>query len=120
VDDPKVRQPDIRKAKEDRSRLTGAEGSSLVYKLSGDVQSFVCDAFLAKQGAGIKVFVSGDPDEYAEVEPERKVSVFGKNDYGFFDAVRYSAKNLPSGTQFVKIVLGEGVQISRCEIVYGE
>ncbi|MEJ5351489.1 MAG: cellulase family glycosylhydrolase [Melioribacteraceae bacterium] len=109
---------DIRRAKEDRSRLTGKNGSYLIYKTPLNISEIKIDFFLTDENADIKIFAGNNIDTLQEVFPEKQVFKFGKNDYNFFDAVRYTVNNVPNDSRFVKILLNEGIQISRVEIKY--
>lgn len=109
---------DIRKAKEDRSRLTGKEGSYIIYKTAAAISSVKLDFFAANEQSDIQLFAADSLDNFIQLNMKKEIFVFGKNDYGFFPAVSYSSEELPEGSSFVKIVLGDGVQISRIEITY--
>jgi hypothetical protein len=109
---------DIRKAKEDRSRLTGGENSYVIYKVPTDVSSIRVDAFRVKAGSNVSVAADTTLGVFNELSMSIQEFRFGPNDYGFFDAVSYTSDQLPSGTRFVKISLNEGIQVSRVEISY--
>jgi hypothetical protein len=109
---------DIRRAKEDRSRLTGNEGSYIIYKTPTAASAIKVDAFLVDKGNEIHIFASGDLREFSEVSTVKDTFVFGNNDYRFFDAVTYSTGALPEKTQYLKIVLTDGIQISRVEVTF--
>jgi hypothetical protein len=106
---------DLRKAKEDRSRLAGDAGSYVVYKIPGVGQSVRIDYLVADPSKKIVVSVSKDLASFTMLDVEKKVYSFGKNDYGFFDAVSVTA-GIPAGSSFVKISLEQGVQIGRIEL----
>lgn len=112
---------DIRKAKEDRSRLTGKTGSYLIYKVPETGTAFKVDFFDTADGNEIKILVSEsneDAGDYEELAVRKEKFAFEKNEYGFFTALRYSADTLPKNTKFIKIVLNDKVQISRLELSY--
>ncbi|MEG8947883.1 cellulase family glycosylhydrolase [Rosettibacter firmus] len=108
---------DIRRAKEDRSRLTGKDGSYLIYKSPMNISEIKVEFFLSDDG-DIKIEAGNNLDNLEEVSIDKQIFKFGKNDYNFFDAVRYTATNIPENSKFVKIIINEGVQISRVEIKY--
>lgn len=110
---------DIRRAKEDRSRLAGPDGSYVIYKLPGAVSGARVEWLSPGADAGIDLFVSGDLKQFQEVQARRQLFHFQNNDYGFYDAVVSSADALPAGTLFVKVVLRGSVQIGRVEVTYG-
>ncbi|MGE5498720.1 MAG: cellulase family glycosylhydrolase [Syntrophothermus sp.] len=112
---------DIRKAKEDRSRLTGKTGSYLIYKVPEAGTGLKVDFFDTAEGNEIKILASGSNEaagEYQELTVKKEKFAFEKNEYGFFTALRYSADTLPKGTKFIKIVINDKVQISRIELSY--
>jgi hypothetical protein len=109
----------VRKAKEDRSRLTGAKGSYIMYKAPGSLRSIRIDAFRARPGAAVRCAVDATPGVFAELQLSAREHVFGRNDYGFFDAVTYTAASPAPEAAFVRISLDEGVQIGRVELEYG-
>ena len=109
---------DLRKAKEDRSRLTGNDGSYIVYKLPANVYAVKVDLFIAKEGSEIEIFAGEDIENFAHLNITEQRYSFAKNDYGLFDAVSYSSENILPNARFVKINLNGGVQISRIEISY--
>jgi mannan endo-1,4-beta-mannosidase len=106
---------DLRKAKEDRSRLAGDAGSYIVYKIRGVGQNIRIDYLVTDPSKKILVAVSKDLDNFTTLDVEKKTYSFGKNDYGFFDAISAMA-DIPAGSSFVKVSLEEGVQIGRIEL----
>ncbi len=109
---------DIRKAKEDRSRLTGEEGSYVIYKAPPAASAVRVEVFSEDDGAEVQILGSEDLTTFVEMETERSVFTFGSNDYGFFKAIALLRTTLPRGTQYIKIPLNEEIQISRVEISY--
>jgi hypothetical protein len=109
---------DIRKAKEDRSRLTGEDGSYLVYKLTPGTTSLTVEFFAPRAESDVFIETSEDLEEFDEPDLRKEVSVFGKNDYGFFDAVTYLAGVTP-GKKYARITLRGGCQVSRVTIRSG-
>lgn len=109
---------DLRKAKEDRTRLTGKDGCYLIYKVPTIVTAIKVDLFPTKDGGGIKIYTADKLENFSELVPKKEIFSIGKNDYGFFDAVTLTSEILPKETKFIKIVFGEGIQISRLEITY--
>ena len=107
---------DIRRAKEDRSRLAGSAGSYIIYKLSGKGSEITVDYFVADSTKTIDVSVSKDLNEFSDIAAKKVLTIFGKNDYEFFDAVTLRGTNIPDDSKYLKISLDNGVQISRIEI----
>lgn len=111
---------DIRKAKEERNRLTGSEGSYIIYKAPQVTTNVKIDFFPLKNESEIKIFTAPDTTNFSELTLNKEYFKFGKNDYGFFDAARFSSGNIPNDTKFIKVVLGDSVQISRIEFTYNK
>lgn len=107
---------DIRRAKEDRSRLAGDAGSYIVYKLPGKGMGITVDYFVADSTKKITVSTSEDLNTFTEIATEKSVYAFGKNDYGFFDAVTLKGTAISDKSKYMKISLEDGVQISRVEV----
>jgi hypothetical protein len=107
---------DIRRAKEDRSRLAGDAGSYIVYKLPGKGMRITVDYFVADSTKKITVSTSEDLNTFTEIATEKSVYAFGKNDYGFFDAVTLKGTAISDKSKYMKISLEDGVQISRVEV----
>ena len=109
---------DIRKAREDRSRLTGKNGSYIMYKTPAPAVSIRIDAFRTKDSSNVSIAADSSLSILNGVPLiVRKFSI-GENDYGFYDAVSYTSEDLPPGTRYIKVLLNEGVQVSRVEISY--
>jgi len=109
---------DIRKAKEDRSRLTGEKGSYVVYKVPATVSAIAVDAFRVSEWSDLHLAADSSLNSFSDLPTKTRVFRFGPNDYGFYDAVSYVCDEIPPGTKFIKILLNEGIQISRVEISY--
>jgi hypothetical protein len=107
---------DIRRAKEDRSRLAGDSASYIVYKLAGRGVDVVVDYFVADTGRHISITTSKDLETFVPLAASKKIYSFGQNDYDYFTAVALQGKNFTDGDKYVKISLEPGVQISRVEI----
>jgi hypothetical protein len=109
---------DIRKAKEDRSRLTGGKNSYVIYKVPATVSAIKVDAYRVSEGGEVRVAADTSLNAFADLLTRTDVFRFGKNDYGFYDAVSCVCDEIPPGTKFIKISLNEGIQIGRVEISY--
>lgn len=110
----------IRKAKEDRTRLTGKEGSFIVYKAPNNADEIIIDGFLASKNSDVKVFVSSDGKTFSSVELSKQVFEFAKNEYGFYPAARYNFKFGGVDVKFVKLVLSGDIELGRLEISYSK
>ncbi len=110
---------DLRKAKEDKSRLTGADGSYVMYKLPAPAVSVRVEWLKTTPEAGIELSASADLREFSMLECKHQEFAFGRNDYGFYSAEVSSADSLRPGTRYVKVTLKGGAQIGRVEVTYG-
>jgi len=109
---------DIRRAKEDRSRLTGSDGSYVVYKVPSSTFEVTVNGLAADSSREVQLFTSGDMITFSRATPHKETFSVIKNDYGFFHAITFRLNGLPPGTSFVKIILDGAVQIGRVEISY--
>ena len=109
---------EIRKAKEDRSRLTGSDGSYIVYKIPSSATEIRVDAVCADSSRQARLLTSTDASTFVESTPQREVFSVIPNDYGFYHAISVRLGSVPAGTSYVKIVLDGAVQIDRVEISY--
>ncbi len=109
---------DIRKAREDRTRLTGDDGSYVMYKLPAPASGARVEWLMSTPSAGVEILVSGDGLNFAAVQTRQDTFHMPRNDYAFYDAVASSAGTFPPAVRFVKIVLHGKVQIGRVEIPY--
>jgi mannan endo-1,4-beta-mannosidase len=110
---------EIREAREDRSRVTGTNGSYIMYKTPGDAWTIRIDVVCPNMQSNVSVAVDSALGAFRPIAPTVRRYRFGANDYGFFDAVSYTSDQLPAGTRYVKIMMQEGVQVCRVEITYG-
>ena len=110
---------DLRKAKEDKSRLTGSDGSYVMYKLPAAVVSVRVEWLKTGSESGVELSVSTDLREFPAMECTLREFTFDKNDYGFYDAEVSSAATLPRDSRYVKVTLKGGAQIGRVELTYG-
>jgi mannan endo-1,4-beta-mannosidase len=108
----------IRRAKEDRSRLAGAEGSYIVYRVPSTTVEFIVEALAPQANPGLQLLTSTDGQTYSQTPFRIEVFSFGSNDYRFFHAIRYRLSSFPAGTDYVKIVLDGESQIGRVEYSY--
>jgi mannan endo-1,4-beta-mannosidase len=107
---------DIRRAKEDKSRLTGTEMSYIMYKVPSSTDTVSVDVLADDTSGSVRLFTSADGVTFARANTQKEVFSFGENDYRFFHAIRIRANSVPEGTLYVKIVLDGTVQIGRVEI----
>jgi mannan endo-1,4-beta-mannosidase len=110
---------DLRRAKEDKSRLTGADSSYIMYRLPAPAVSVRVEWLRTRPRAMIDLSSSADLRNFPLITNAQKEFVFGTNDYGFFDAVVSTADSLPNDTRYVRVMFLGGAQVGRVEIRYG-
>ncbi len=108
---------DIRKAKEDRSRVSGKEGSFIVYRVPAS-SSMEIDTYQPSNARLSIIAADSTMNAFPLLPIKTRTYRFDGNDYGFYDAVSYTCDEIPAGTEYVKIVFADGIQIGRVEIVY--
>jgi hypothetical protein len=109
---------DIRKAREDRSRLTGGDGCTIVYKIPGEPRSVRIEALRTTDGSSVRCQGGVSADKFQPIATDSTTFKFGQNDYGFFDGVVYTMGNVPPDVRFLRLTLSGGVQIGRVEITH--
>jgi mannan endo-1,4-beta-mannosidase len=109
---------DLRKAKEDRSRLTGKDSSYIVYKVQGIIIGITAEAFLPKENSNLVISVSSDGLNYRQISVSSEQFIFTKNDYEYFTAVRFKSNMNLTGQNYFRILLFGNIQLSRLEIEY--
>lgn len=109
---------DIRRAKEDRSRLAGGERSYVIYNVPATVSAVKVDAFRVSEWSEVRIAAGTRLNAFTDLPTRTEVFRFGKNDYGFFDAVSYVCDVIPPRAKFIRILLDDGIQIGRVVISY--
>lgn len=109
---------DLRRAKEDRSRLTGNDSSYVMYKSPSTLLRIVVDGFITKNNSMVEMFTGKNLDSLKIISSHVKSFSIPNNDYDFFDAVRFEFDEFNIEDRFVKIVLKNNIQLSRVEIYY--
>ena len=107
---------DIRRAKEDRSRLAGDSGSYIIYKLSSKGIGIKIDYFITDSTRKISVAASNNLGTFSPIVSRQELFSFGKNDYGYFDAVTLTSSTIPDDAKYIRIAMSPGVQLSRVEL----
>ncbi|HMK38061.1 MAG TPA: hypothetical protein VK569_01895, partial [Bacteroidota bacterium] len=112
---------DVAKARQDRSRVSGKTGDYIVYRVPKAISSAQVDVFATNADAesGMALLSGSDPETLAPLSFTRRVFEPLKNDYGFYACIRLSARDIPPGHRYIRIVLAEGCQVSRIELTYG-
>ena len=109
------------RAKDDASRLEGAAGEYIAYKLPGRIDSVYLDVFFTTAGRDTNIeFGSGVTlDRCSPLPLKREVYEPSSNEYGYYAAVRYILRDIPSENRILRIGLTDNSQLSRIEISYG-
>jgi hypothetical protein len=109
------------RTKEDASRLQGAAGGYIIYKLPERIDSLYLDVFLTTAGRDSTIeFLTGKtPESFSPVASSREIFEPYQNNYGFYAAGRYIVRDIPQEDRFIKIDLANSIQLSRIEISYG-
>lgn len=89
---------DIRRAREDRSRLTGDNGSYIVYKVPATASAFRVDALIVHSNSKVQVSASTDMTTFTELKTQNISYGIKNNDYGFYVATAFAIDSLPVRT----------------------
>ena len=109
---------DSRKAKEDATRAAGNAGDSLTYELPAAIGGFRVFVFFPKDPADLEFSISFDGKTFQPVKAVRQDRPVGANDYGYWKAAVFHAKNIKGDARFLKIGLTGETQIARVEIIH--
>ena len=107
-------------AKEDRNRLTGKRGNYLVYKVPGVIKSAKVDFFLTGELGEVQLFTDDNSENFSPLAVKKDIYIPEKNAYGYFTAVSNTSSEISDTARYIKLVLDDGVQIERIEIVYDD
>ncbi len=110
---------ELRKAKEDRSRIKGADSSYIIYYAPEAINEIKVNMLASADSSKLSFFAGASIDNLIKIEVPAKTYTSGKNEYGFFTPVSYSDGNLPAGVKYLKIVFEGDAEIGRTEITYG-
>ncbi|MFH1194816.1 MAG: cellulase family glycosylhydrolase [bacterium] len=110
----------LRKAREDRSRLAGSSGSYIVYKTDDSISEVELFAFIIDEDSNVDIYVSSDGETYKEIEIDNEVYDFEEKDYGYYPAVKFFGSIKETGVRFLKVILSGDIQLSRMEIKHSE
>ncbi|MCK6601582.1 MAG: hypothetical protein L6Q77_07125 [Bacteroidetes bacterium] len=109
---------DLRKAKEDRNRLAGPEGSRFSYLVANPVKSVEADAFLVEPGDSLGIFGSADGQTWTRIPARITDYSSAKNEYGFFRPVRYKAGAAGGVYRYIQFRLSGKVQPAHILLTY--
>lgn len=109
---------DIRKAKEDKSRLLLKSDESITYFIDGNISEFTLDLFKLDDDSLLNIYAGVDPNSLKPVSFEKTTYQNLFNDYGFFTGERFVVNQFPEDARFIKITADEDVQLCRSKIIY--
>ena len=107
-------------AKEDKNRLAGKKGNYFVYKVQGVVKSAKVDFFLTGELGDVQLFASDNSESFLPLVVKKDIYVPEKNVYKYFTAVSNTSLEISNSARYIKLVLDDGVQIGRIEIIYDD
>ena len=111
---------EARKFKEDTSRLKGAAGSFIIYKIEPPIVSWKVYSFFPQVVSDFNFYESADGKNFKPVKFSRHDYFTGKGDYNYCLPVLYTGTGIGDDTQYLKIEYTGEAQISRVEIKYGQ
>jgi hypothetical protein len=107
-----------RKAKEDAHRLKGGKGCSITYKMEKPISAWKLYSFFPGEVSDFNFWVSSNGESFMKVTPERKDYYSDRNEYGYWKAVLYQARNVPKHAYYLKVGFITETQISRVEVLH--
>lgn len=117
--DLSVETKEARRAKEDIHRIKGKNGSYIIMRTDGPMQSAKLAAFFMGTAKDFKFSASSDGKTYAEVKPAGKDLYPGGTEYHYWNSALYTISGFPPQTKFLKIEFKTDAQIGRLEIEHG-
>ena len=106
--------------KEDASRLKGARGNWLIYRLRKPINEAEVFTFMEGEEADFEFFVSADGKKFLPVRPAISRFPTEVNPYGYKLPVKYKISDVPGRNIFLKIIYQTDAQLSRVAIKYGK
>ena len=105
-----------RSYKEDLSRLTGEQGTSIIYKVPGKLESASIYAFDPK-GNSIWVLGSNDGENFELIQTKREVYANVESNYGYIKPILYRISGKKS-YQYLRLDFKDKASLGRIEINY--
>jgi hypothetical protein len=109
---------DIRKVKEDKSRLLLKSGESIIYFIDGKINQFIIDIFKKSDKSLLNIYAGSNEYTLQPISFEKTEYQNLFNDYGFFTGERFIVNQFPAEFRYIKISAGEEVQLCRSKITY--
>lgn len=105
-------------AKYDYSRLEGAKGSYVIYRVPHAMDSIVVEAFFTKGQCGLTFYASDSLRNFRKIPAKLETYPPYFNFYRFYTPALYTCAEFPAHSRYLKIVFDGGSELSRVEIIY--
>jgi len=109
---------DNRAYKEAFSRLTGKDGSVLIYDGDGDIQNVRVYAYESKAAPALNISASEDGDAYIKTAVTHEIFVNDEKNYDYLIPTEYTITPSPEADQYIKLDFTDKVSIVRVEVDY--
>ena len=108
---------ECRRAKEDAHRLSGQQGSTIVYRVAGPIRSCRVDAFeTGKEPGELRLALSEDGERFTSPTMNKTACSQGPGDYAYWPAWRYDLQVDGGTARYLRIEFTGEMQIGRVEI----
>ncbi len=107
-------------AKYDYSRLDGAKGAYVIYKVPQPIDSIIVEAFFTKGQCGMTFYASDSLTTFREIPAKLETYPPYSNFYQFYVPALYTCAEFPANSRFLKIRFDGGSELSRVEIIYSK
>lgn len=108
------------KAKYDYSRLDGAKGAYVIYKVPEVIDSIVVEAFFTKGQCGMTFYASDSLTTFREIPAKLETYPPYFNFYHFYTPALYTCAEFPARSKYLKIQFNGDSELSRVEIIYSQ
>lgn len=105
-------------AKYDYSRLDGAKGSYVIYKVPDNIDSIAVEAFFTKGQCGMTFYASDSLTTFRKIAAKLETFPPYTNFYHFYTPALYTCSEFPANSRYLKIEFNGGSELSRVEIIY--
>lgn len=105
-------------AKYDYSRLEGANGAYVIYKVPEKMDSIIVESFFTKGQCGLTFYASDSLNTFREIPAKLETYPPYFNYYHLYTPALYTCAEFPPGSKYLKIQFNGGTELSRVEIIY--
>ncbi len=105
-------------AKYDYSRLDGARGAYVIYKVPENIDSIAVEAFFTKGQCGMTFYASDSLSTVTKVAAKLETFPPYTNFYHFYTPAMYTCSEFPANSKYLKIQFDGDSELSRVEIIY--